>query len=129
MNGKYLLDTNIIIDLFAKVDSVHKKLKDAEEVFIPAIVLGELYFGAMKSKKVESNVKRIDDFATANAILVCDATVAKEYGTIKNKLKEKGCPIPENDIWIAAMAIRNSLTLVSRDDHFKHIETIQWEVW
>lgn len=129
MSGKYLLDTNIIIDLFAKVDSVHKKLKDAGEVFVPAVVLGELYFGALKSKKVESNVRRIDDFASANAILVCDAATAREYGTIKNKLKEKGRPIPENDIWIAALASRNSLTLVSRDDHFKYIDALQWEVW
>ena len=34
MNGKYLLDTNIIISLFAKDSQIHDRMAKAEEVFV-----------------------------------------------------------------------------------------------
>lgn len=46
MIGRYLLDTNIAIALFANKLEVIDSLSKAEEVFIPSIVIGELYFGA-----------------------------------------------------------------------------------
>jgi tRNA(fMet)-specific endonuclease VapC len=42
MSGRFLLDTNIIIALFAGEDDIQEHLKQAEEVFVPCIVLGEL---------------------------------------------------------------------------------------
>lgn len=60
MNGKYLLDTNIIISIFAKDPQTYNHLADAEEVFVPCIAIGELYFGAYKSLKIEENLARID---------------------------------------------------------------------
>ena len=45
MNGKFLLDTNIIIALFAQEIAIQEHLITAQEVFIPAIVIGELYYG------------------------------------------------------------------------------------
>jgi len=54
---------------------------------------------------------------------------AKLYGEIKNRLKVKGRPIPENDIWIAALAQQYSLTLASNDGHFSEIENLQAEMW
>jgi len=45
MSGRFLLDTSIVIALFADDLSVQEHLRKAEEVFVPSIVLGELYFG------------------------------------------------------------------------------------
>ena len=129
MNGRYLLDTNIIIALFARDANVQKQLAQASEVFIPSIVLGELYYGAHKSVRVESNMLRIDELASTSVILVCDAESAQHYGIIKNNLRIKGRPIPENDIWIAAQAIQYDFILVSRDTHFKDIESLSVEIW
>ena len=52
VSGNCLLDTNIVIALFAGEQSVLDHLKDANEVYIPSIVIGELYFGAHKSSQV-----------------------------------------------------------------------------
>src|SRR5947208_11270454 len=101
MTGRFLLDTNIVIALFAKEAVVQANLANAAEVFIPSIVLGELYYGANKSLLVAENIAKIDEFATNNSILNCDIGTAQEYGRIKNHLRGKGRPIPENDIWIA----------------------------
>lgn len=37
MNGRFLLDTNIVIALFAEDTSVQKGLMEAEQVFVPSI--------------------------------------------------------------------------------------------
>lgn len=129
MNGRFLLDTNVIIALFAREPMIHERLSNASEVFIPCIVIGELYFGSYKSLKVQENLNRIDEFALSNTVLPCDIETAKKYGDIKNRLKEKGQPIPENDIWIAAIAQQYALTVVTKDAHFKLVENLKIELW
>ena len=129
MSGRYLLDTNVVIALFAKNPLTHNRIAQAEEVFISCIAIGELYFGAYKSTKVQENIARIDDFVLNNSVLSCTADIAKRYGTIKNDLKVKGQPIPENDIWIAAIAQHHSLILVTNDAHFDSIDNLTIEKW
>ena len=129
MSGKFLLDTNIAIALFAKDSSVMDRLQEAESVSIPSIVLGELFFGAYKSTHVDENVARVSEFASASAVLACDTTTGRHYGQIKSRLRTKGQPIPENDIWIAALARQYDLTLVSRDVHFAEVENLKVEAW
>ena len=129
MNGRYLLDTNIVIAIFAQDASVTFQLATATEVLIPSIVIGELFYGAYNSKRIAENVQRINDFIEANTIISCDSETAKCYGQIKNTLKTKGRPIPENDIWIAAIAQQHQLTLVSRDGHLNEVDSIELEVW
>jgi tRNA(fMet)-specific endonuclease VapC len=46
MSGRYLLDTRILIALFANEMAVKGKLAQASEVFVPSIAVGELYYGA-----------------------------------------------------------------------------------
>jgi tRNA(fMet)-specific endonuclease VapC len=127
MNGSYLLDTNIVIALFANDSDVLRQLSAASQIFIPSIVLGELYYGANKSAHSKSNIAHIDNFALKSAVLVCDT--ARHYGHIKDHLRAKGNPIPENDIWIAALAKQYHLTLASRDQHFRGIKEIKVEQW
>lgn len=129
MSGRFLLDSNIIIALFAQEQTVMEAARQAEEVFIPAIALGELYYGAQKSSRRQLNIARIDSLADANVILGCDYETARYYGEIKNKLKEKGRPVPENDMWIAACARQYNLILVTRDKHFYEIDALSLAAW
>jgi tRNA(fMet)-specific endonuclease VapC len=71
----------------------------------------------------------VERFASGRAIVLCDLDVAREYGILKQRLKEKGRPLPENDIWIAAAAKRHRLTLVTRDSHFQEVEDLQCVDW
>jgi len=129
VNGRFLLDTNIVIAIFANDASVMESLETASEVFVPIIVLGELYYGAQKSSKVAHNIARIYEFEESCSVLICDTETARQYGEIKNHLRIKGRPIPENDIWIAAIAKQNELTVISRDDHFKEIDDLLTTTW
>ena len=100
MPGRYLLDTNAVIDLFAQNEELAAKLETAEAVFLSAIVLGELYFGAEKSHRVAENHARIESFAGECTVLAPGVAVAREYGRVKESLRSRGRPIPENDVWI-----------------------------
>jgi tRNA(fMet)-specific endonuclease VapC len=129
MSGRYLLDTNIIIALFADEAAVKNRLAQADEVFIPSITVGELYYGARKSGRSKENLERIDEFVANSAVIECDAQTARYYGEVKHKLRLKGRPLPENDIWIAAVALQYTLILVTRDAHFNEIENLQTVTW
>lgn len=52
MNGRFLLDTNIVIAIFADDKSVMEALELAQEVFVPIIALGELYYGAQNPTRL-----------------------------------------------------------------------------
>lgn len=69
MSGSVLLDTNIVVALFAKDQIVMDKLAQTEKVFVPSIVLGELYYGAENSSRIAENVARVDAFAQSSAVL------------------------------------------------------------
>lgn len=129
MNGKYLLDTNIVIALLSEDKEVIVKVKNAREVYIPSIVLGELFYGAYNSTKQKSNLERLEKFRKEIGIIECGDETAKEYGKVKYELKKKGKPIPENDIWIGAIARQYKLTLASRDKHFENIDNLRLEKW
>lgn len=129
MNGSYLLDTNIVIAIFANNPAVLSQLPAASQVFIPSVVLGELYYGANKSARSKTNIALIDQFASKSSVLACDADTARHYGSIKDHLRAKGTQIPENDIWIAAIASQHKITLVTGDKHFKGIKGITVEAW
>lgn len=129
MSGKSLLDTNIVIALFANDESVKANLAKTDQVFIPSIVIGELFYGAYKSARAKENIQRIEELANQSVVLGCDAETSRIYGEIKYELSVKGHPIPENDIWIAAIAIQNELTLISRDAHFNEVSKLRIESW
>jgi tRNA(fMet)-specific endonuclease VapC len=63
------------------------------------------------------------------AVLKIDELTAENYGEIKAFLRKNGTPIPENDIWIAAIAMRFKLQLITRDQHFNHIKNLDLLAW
>lgn len=128
MSGNRLLDTNIIIALFLGEKNVLKKIGN-HSIYVPSIGIGEFRFGAEKSKNIRSNHSQIDILINEVLIIPVSATTGVHYGIIKSKLKPKGQPILENEIWIAAISRENDLVLVSRDKHFSFVNDIHTEVW
>ena len=129
MSGRYLLDTSILIALFAAETAVKEKLAQASEVFIPSIAVGELYYGAWKSQRRRENVAQVDELAAGSVVLGCNAETARWYGEVKNALRLKGRPIPENDLWIAAIALEHDLVVATQDAHCGEIDNLKVEMW
>ena len=91
--------------------------------------MGELHYGARKSAQTEKNLERLEALASEAAILPCDAETSCWYGIVQDSLRRVGKPIPENDIWIAAIALQHGLTLATRDNHFQAVENLKVEMW
>ena len=128
-NG-FLLDTNAVIPMLRQDESALASLEQAEgSIFISVITPGELRFGARKSGRIEENLQRIEEFAAESEVLLCDEETSHLYGEVKDGLRRKGCPIPENDIWISATALQNGIALVTRDAHFEHVDGLKTERW
>ncbi len=128
MSGRALLDTNVVIALFAGDPAVVEGLERKTAVFLCVPVIGELRYGALASTRVEQNLARLDELSHAIEVLLCDAETAQFYAELKFKLRTKGRPIPENDVWIAAIASQHGLTLLSRDSHFRGIAGLDLEL-
>jgi tRNA(fMet)-specific endonuclease VapC len=105
------------------------KLDQAAEVIIPAIVPGELFFGAANSGRPPENTAKVERFASGRSILACDFHVALEYGRVRHRLRGKGRPLPENDVWIAAAARCHDLVPITGDRHFQEVDGLRIEEW
>jgi tRNA(fMet)-specific endonuclease VapC len=123
--NKYLLDTSIVVHFFKKNVQITKRLDELSEVFISTVAIGELYYGAYCSSAPEKHIIMIEDFLQQCKIISIDKQCSITYGKIKAQLKVKGKPIPENDIWIASVALANNFTLYTTDNHFAEIPDIK----
>lgn len=124
-----LLDTSVVIDhLRGRID-LSEKASPGEPLFISLIVLGELYKGVLKSTSPERNLSALETFLQSVAVLSPDTATAVQYAKIAVSLERKGTPIPENDIWIAAMAIECGMPLATRDAHFGNVEGLFLLSW
>ena len=121
---KLLLDTSVLVDLFEGDQALALTLRQYRSMYVPIVVLGELLAGARRSRRVRENVERIERFAGKHHVLPCDQTTASHYADIANQLRARGKPIPQNDMWIAAVALQHGLPVASRDEHFDHVESL-----
>ena len=124
-----LLDTSAVIaHLCARID-VLALTTPTEPLFLPLIALGELYKGAEKSERSVHNRQLVDDFLQIAVLLYPDSATAESYAKTAVALEARGQIIPENDIWIAAVALECDMPLATRDAHFQRVEgltVIQW---
>lgn len=126
---RYLLDTNAAIAILENDAEFQAAFLEEQEALVPVIVLGELYAGAEKSSRVEANLKRVTEFESRCSIVPCDPQTARQYARLSQQLRKKGRPIPQNDLWIAALAMQHGLTLVTRDAHFSQIDGLLIQSW
>lgn len=119
-----ILDTNVIIRVIKGDVNVADALHKIQDIYIPVIVLGELIFGAEKSRLKQSNKEKYVNFCLSYPLLDVTGKVAEEYGKLKNALQSTGIIMPENDMWIAATALANGFQVVTQDKHFESIKAL-----
>lgn len=124
-----ILDTNAISALFDADPALGAILESSERHELPAIVIGEYRFGLIRSTKRRSLEGLLAELIAEMRVLSVDAETAKAYSTIRDELRRAGRPIPENDIWIAALARQYGLALVSRDGHFDDVPGLRRLSW
>ena len=129
MVGRALLDTSAAAAFLRGDQILIDALKQLDEIFTSVVVIGELLYGARHSSNPASNLERVKRFAEAIVVLPCDDGTADVYARVKQTLRSKGRPIPDNDLWIAATSIQHRIALVNRDAHFEQIDELEREAW
>jgi tRNA(fMet)-specific endonuclease VapC len=124
-----MTDTNAAIAVFNESPEIRAVLKPGMKVVVPVVVLGELYGGAANSARPEENLLRVVEFVRDSEVVICTDETARRYGEIYAQLRKIGRRIPQNDMWIAALAMQHSLTLLTRDAHFQAVSGLQALGW
>ena len=117
---KIVLDSSAYID-FCKGDSKTVQIiRSAESVFVPFIVLGELRGGFLSGSQTLKNEQILTRFLNEYQVdvLYPDDQTAHHYARLHHQLRKQGTPIPQNDLWIAALVSQHDLYLCARDKHF-----------
>ena len=98
-------------------------------IYVPWVVLGELHYGALRAQRREAQLALIRDFLQTAIVLLPDRSTSERYGQVKAELAGMGRLIPDNDIWIAAMARQFDLPAVTRDGHFAAVPALSTLAW
>ena len=125
---RVLLDSNAYSQLMLGREQVSRIVREAEEVLLPAVVLGELLYGFRRGSRYERNARDMRAFLDSPyvSLVPVGATTADRYSRIAASLRAKGRRIPTNDLWIAAHAMETGADLVSASRHFEHVDGIAW---
>lgn len=131
--ARYLLDTNICIYLTKHQHPAltERFLNLAEnEVAMSVITFGELQFGAQKSQHRSKVLQSLDKLSAVIPVLEMQKEVGLIYGEIRATLQQKGTPIGNNDLWIAAHALSEKLILVTNNEkEFRRVPNLSAENW
>lgn len=118
------LDTSVAIDvLAAKADA--RLLSSVSEHLLPTPVVGELRYGALNSRKAAENLSKVEALVTRCVVLNVTVVTAEVYAELRLALRQKGKPIPENDLWIAALCVEHQVPLAAFDAHFDAIDDLE----
>ena len=124
-----ILDTNAVSALLSGDASLARILEPAERHHLPVIVIGEYRYGLHRSQHRQTLRTFLQTLIRESLVLRVDEATTVHYAAVRNELRERGRPIPENDVWIAALARQHDQPIVSRDEHFDEITGTERLAW
>ncbi len=124
-----ILDTNAVSALLSGDASLARILESADRHHLPVIVIGEYRYGLHRSQHGQKLRTFLEILIRESLVLRVDEATTVHYAAVRNELRERGRPIPENDVWIAALARQHDQPIVSRDEHFDQIAGTERLAW
>lgn len=129
---RYLLDTNIVIAAIQQHPKVLSRLTQTplSRIALSSVVLGELQFGATKSRHAAQNLANLQQCTEGMQMLDVDALSSACYAKIRHQLEAQGQMIGANDLWIAAQAVAHDCILVTHNRReFDRVDGLRCEDW
>ncbi|MBI4346672.1 MAG: type II toxin-antitoxin system VapC family toxin [Elusimicrobia bacterium] len=117
------LDTNAYCAAARSHPGVSERLRRAESIFLPFVVVAELRAGFAAGGEARKNEAKLTEFLSSPRVtlLLADEQTTHHYASLFAQLRRQGTPIPTNDLWIGALAVQHDLPLLSADRHFSRI--------
>ena len=121
-----MLDTSAYSAFVRDHAEIVTAIREAEEIVVNPIVLGELASGFLGGRRNAENREKLNRFLTADRVRVVsvDSQTADFYSVIKNYLKSTGKALGANDVWIAATAMQYGLKLLTTDTGFQSVPQV-----
>lgn len=128
-----ILDTNICVRFLRGDESVVRRLLDADEnddLRIPAMVEGELFYGVEKSERRDENREKVKALLAFLPVCHADDETMEKFGELKAKAEAAGSRVDDADVIIAATAMRHGALLVTGNTrHFSRFDGLEIEDW
>lgn len=124
-----IVDTNAVSAIAAKDQSILAAIAGVHSLHLPFIAYAEFRYGLLGSIRPKAGSRLLAALLANIPLLLPDLDTLEGYAQIKDNLKRGGRKIPENDIWIAALARQHNMPILSRDRHFDFVEGIQRLDW
>ena len=128
----YLIDTDIIIFALRGDKTVLAKFEENKNIpiSISMITYAELVFGAKRSGNEQKNMLKVNRILEIYPVEELNIGIMEVFADIKTKMYAQAIRIEDMDLFIAATAIYNDLTLVTNNTkHFKNIPLLELENW
>ena len=128
----YLIDTDIIIFALRGDKTVLAKFEENKNIpiSISMITYAELVFGAKRSQNERTNMLKVNRIREIYPVEELNIGIMELFADIKANMYSKAIRIEDMDLFIAATAIYNDLTLVTNNTkHFKNISLLKLENW
>ncbi len=127
--GDVALDTNAAIAYMGDEPAAVAWIEAASALFLPVVCIGELEYGALHSGNPQKNLQKLQTLFQQCAVLPVTRQSAHEYAEIRQALSLQGKPIPEADLWIAAVCLETKLPLLTDDAHFDAVPNLKRYNW
>ena len=128
----YLIDTDIIIFALRGDKTVLAKFEENKNIpiSISLITYAELVFGAKRSGNEQKNMLKVNRIREIYPVEELNIGIMELFADIKANMYSKAIRIEDMDLFIAATAIYNDLTLVTNNTkHFRNIPLLKLENW
>jgi len=124
-----IYDTNAVSDFLDGVPSVIAIVGNSAFHGLPAIVIGEYLYGLRSSREQAAREPNFAAFTRTCHLISVTPDTAVHYAKLRHQLRLAGTPIPENDVWIAALALEHNLKVLSNDRHFDLVQGVERIGW
>lgn len=128
---RYLLDTNIISDVFRNPDgAVDNALRvhSGDEIGTSVVVKGEILFGLRKNSNLRG-LREFEMLLASIAVWSLEEPVESSYAALRLEMERRGDQIGANDLWIAAQALAIDAVVVTDDRAFMRLPGLKVENW
>ncbi len=100
------------------------------ELAMSIITVGELRFGAEKSQFRKRALATMAQLVQMIQPCALPMAAAEHYGHVRATLQQRGLPIGNNDLWLAAHALAEGWTLVTNNTRqFSRVPGLRLENW
>jgi tRNA(fMet)-specific endonuclease VapC len=130
---RYLFDTDHAIALLRSHPALRSRIEglpDAAELYTSVITAAELFYGAYAAGEPTRRVDEVKRFLADVDVLGLDLEAGEIYGRLKAELRAQGQLIADNDLYIACIALRHGLILLTGNTrHYQRLPNVRLESW